>query len=252
MKHRRLTPMFHAVAASHRSAQAAAADAFREHWARAVARCGAGSATPTWPRSRCRRRSAGPPPAGRSTACPRARRLGDRARPATSRSTASGASGRCASEAAAARAAEASQPAPDLPGGTPARRPPRADLRLLPPGALGRGQVALTLRLVGGLSTPEIARAFLVPEAAMAQRLVRAKRRIRVAGIPFATRPSHRPARAARHRCGRALPDLQRGLLGVVRRRPVRHDLCDEAIRLARLLRRAAAGRAGAARARWR
>ena len=46
-------------------------------------------------------------------------------------------------------------------------------------------QVALTLRLLGGLQTPEIARAFLVPEATMAQRLVRAKSKIRAANIPY-------------------------------------------------------------------
>lgn len=98
-------------------------------------------------------------------------------------------------------------------------------------------QVALTLRLVGGLTTPEIAAAYLLPEATLAQRIVRAKRTIRVAGIPLSI-PAELHERADAVRTVLALifneGYLARGATagGAV----VRPDLAEEAIRLARLL----------------
>ncbi|MFF6996279.1 RNA polymerase sigma factor [Streptomyces sp. NPDC008313] len=99
-------------------------------------------------------------------------------------------------------------------------------------------RVALTLRTLAGLTTAEIARAFLVPEATMAQRLVRAKRKIRNAGIPYRVPPAH------------LLPERTTGVLGVVYllfnegyaatsgTGLTRADLCAEAVRLARVLAR--------------
>ena len=103
----------------------------------------------------------------------------------------------------------------------------------LPPEA----QVALTLRTLCGLTTEEIARAFLVPVPAMAQRLVRAKAKIRAAGIPYVVPPYEElPARAAAVMAVLYLV-FNEGYSAASGGALIRQDLCAEAIRLARLLR---------------
>ena len=166
------------------------------------------------------------------------RRLDRRAPRATARSTGCAAS-------AATRTSCASW---SCSGARTARRPGRG-LSAIPddrlrlfftcchPALAPEARVALTLRTLGGLSTPEVARAFLTARRAMQQRLVRAKRKIRDGGHPLRGAAGPRAARPAALACSPSLYLIfNEGYLATSGDALVRRELCDEAIRLGRLL----------------
>src|SRR5215469_8822427 len=97
-------------------------------------------------------------------------------------------------------------------------------------------RVALTLRTLGGLSTPEIAKAFLLPEPTLAQRIVRAKRKIQEARIPYEVPPPDRLQERLASVAAVIYLIFNEGYAATSGDQLVRHDLCAEAIRLGRVL----------------
>lgn len=134
-------------------------------------------------------------------------------------------------------AAMRQHPAAEPPDWTPV---PDDQLRLVftccHPALAPASQVALTLRLVCGLQTPEIARAFLQPVATVAQRLSRARSKVRDAGIPFRVPPAHLLPERIPPVLACIYLVFTEGYAATTGDALIRHDLCDEAIRLARLL----------------
>jgi RNA polymerase sigma-70 factor (ECF subfamily) len=117
---------------------------------------------------------------------------------------------------------------------------PEDQLRLIftccHPALATEAQVALTLRTLGGLSTEEIARAFLVPAPTMAQRLVRAKAKIRVARIPYEVPADDALAERLEAVMVVVYLVFNEGYSASFGTRLVRHELCEQAVRLARML----------------
>ena len=104
------------------------------------------------------------------------------------------------------------------------------------PALAEEARVALTLRIVAGLTVDEIARAYLIAPATVAQRLVRAKRRVREAGIPLRVPPPELLSERLDGVLGTVYLLYNEGYVATAGPDPLRGELCDEAIRLARLL----------------